>query len=75
MGWLVIPLVFLARMNGFAVDRLRVPAFGAVDRRRERRAAAWRAQHFTLVLVAIAALVARTRSSISITAATQSRKA
>ena len=37
-GLAVIPLVFLARLNGFARDRLRLPVLGAVDRRRKCRA-------------------------------------
>ena len=38
-GLLVVPIVFLARFNGFAVDRLRLLLLGADDRRRERGAA------------------------------------
>ena len=42
-GLLVVPLVFLARFNGYARDRLRLLLLGADDRRRERGAAARRA--------------------------------
>ncbi len=45
-GLLVVPLVFLARFNGFAVDRLHLVLLRADDRRRQRRAPHRRAAAF-----------------------------